>query len=68
MKIYNQADFDALERNDDGYIVCECGDWSDVDLSLIHICKAHALSVVLVLHPARSVLSALGGHFLSIIV
>ena len=31
MKIYNQADFDALERNDDGYIVCECGDWSDVD-------------------------------------
>lgn len=31
MKIYNQSDFDALARSDDGCLYCPSGDWSAVD-------------------------------------
>lgn len=31
MKKYTQADFDALKRDEKGYIHCDGGDWTNVD-------------------------------------
>lgn len=31
MKVYTQQDFDALTRDNDGYIHCPSGDWTQVD-------------------------------------